>query len=69
MVPSHPTFPFHYTHRPRVVDASTDVPSTSGAPPSSSHPTYDLRARPRPAPDRYSPTRYGLSSILETTSY
>ena len=36
VVPSHPTFPFHYTRRRRVMDESTDVPSTSGAPSSSS---------------------------------
>ena len=51
------------------MDESTNVPSTSGAPSSSSQPTYNLRARPCPPPDRYSPTRYGLSAVLEPTSY
>ena len=69
VVPSHPTFPFHYTRRRRVMDESIDVPSTSGAPSSSSQPTYGLRARPCPPPDRYSPSKYGLSVVLEPTSY
>ena len=56
VVPSHPTFPFHYTRRRRVMDESTDVPSTSGAPSSLSQPTYGLQARPCPPPDRYSPS-------------
>ncbi|EMS67217.1 Retrovirus-related Pol polyprotein from transposon TNT 1-94 [Triticum urartu] len=32
-------------------------------------PPYGLRAWPRPPPDRYSPSRYALSTILEPTSY
>ena len=69
VIPTRPSFPFHYTRRPRLVDASTDEPSTFGELSSSSQPTYGLRARPCPQPDRYSPSRYGLSVILEPTSY
>ena len=36
---------------------------------SSSQLTYGLRSRPCPPPDRYSPSRYGLSTVLEPTSY
>ena len=69
VIPPHPSFPFHYTHRPRVVDESTDAPSTSGVSSSSIQPTYGLRARPCPPPDRYSLDRYGLSAVVEPTSY
>ncbi|KAK1663670.1 hypothetical protein QYE76_051829 [Lolium multiflorum] len=48
---------------------SSDTPSTSGAMPSPSEPTHHLRARPRPPPNRYSPTHYGLFDVLEPTSY
>jgi len=65
----HSPFPLHYTRRPRVIDDPTDVPSTSGAPPSTPPPVHHLRARPRPPPDRYSPDRYGLSAIALLTSY
>ena len=56
--------PFHYTRRPREVDASADMPSTSGVSSSVPEPPHNLRARPLPAPDRYSPTHYGLSAAL-----
>jgi hypothetical protein len=74
MSPSSPTavppYPFHYSRRSREDDdAPSDLPSTSGAMPSPSEPTHHLRARPRPPPDRYSPTHYGLSAVLEPTSY
>ena len=69
MIPLRPSFPFHYTRRPRVVDESTDAPSTYDVSSSSTQPTYGLRARPRPPPDRYSPDRYGLSAVVEPTSY
>ena len=69
MVPPLPSFPFHYTRRPHVVDESTDVPSTSDVSSSSSRPTYCLRSWPCPPPDRCSPSRYGLSTVLEPTSY
>ena len=69
VIPSRPSFQFYYTRRPRVVDESTDAPSTSGVSSSSSQPTYGLRARPCPPPDRYSPDRYGLSAVVEPTSY
>ncbi|KAM0875014.1 hypothetical protein ACQ4PT_037075 [Festuca glaucescens] len=70
--PSSPTvispFPFHYSRHPRDHDDddAPDMPYTSGV---SSSPPHNLRARPRPLPDRYSPTRYGLSAVLEPTSY
>ncbi|KAM3366315.1 hypothetical protein ACQJBY_015641 [Aegilops geniculata] len=69
VIPPLPSFPFHYTRRRRVVDESTDVPTTSGVSSSSSQPTYGLRSRPCLPPDRYSPSRYGLSTIVEPTSY
>ena len=55
------SLPHFYTHRPRVVGVSTNVPS------SLSKLTYGLCPRPRPLPT------YGLPSvgtgILETNSY
>src|SRR4051812_10824492 len=45
VIHSHPTFPFHYTRCPRVVNDSIDVPSTYGVP---SRSTYGLRPRPCP---------------------
>jgi hypothetical protein len=65
VVPSHPTFSFHYTRRRRVVESS-DVLSTSGAP---SQPPYGLRIRPRPPPDFYSPSSFSVSDVSEPTTY
>ena len=63
-------FPLHYTRRPRAVDDSSDIPSTSGAPPSPSTPVHNLRSRPSlRSPARYSPSQYGLSAAVEPTSY
>ncbi|KAK1644698.1 hypothetical protein QYE76_062503 [Lolium multiflorum] len=65
-----PSLSFHYSRRSREDDdAPPDMPSTSGVMPSPSEPTHHLRTRPRPPPDRYSPTHYGLSVVLEPTSY
>ncbi|KAK1653869.1 hypothetical protein QYE76_071674 [Lolium multiflorum] len=65
-----PPYPFHYSRCPREDDdAPPDMPSTYGVMPSPSEPTHHLRARPRPPPNRYSPTHYSLSAVLEPTSY
>ena len=70
VIPPHSPFPFHYSCRPRDDDdAPPNIPSTSGVSSSTPEPPHNLRARPRPPPDRYSPTRYGLSAVLEPTSY
>ena len=45
------------------------MPSTSGVSSPPPEPPHNLRARPLPAPDRYSPTHYGLSAALESTFY
>src|SRR4051812_34458482 len=56
----HSPFPLHYTRRPRPVDDPTDMSSASDMPPSPPPPVHNLRARPCPPPDRYSPDRYGF---------
>jgi hypothetical protein len=63
---SHPTFPFHYTHLPRVLAESSDAPSTSGA---QSNPTYYLRTRPCPSLDFFNPASYNVSAVPELTTY
>ena len=63
-------FPLHYTRRPRVDDDPSDMPSTSGAPPSPCTPVHNLRSRTSlRSPDRYSDSQYGLSAVAEPTSY
>src|SRR3989337_485351 len=62
-------FPLPYTRRPRVEDDSPDTPSTFDVPPSTPSPVHNLRARPRPPLDRYSPAQYGFSVVAEPTSY
>jgi hypothetical protein len=66
VVPSHPTIPFHYTRRPRVVTESSDGPSTSGASP---QPTYSLCNWSHPSPDFYNPASYSIYGVPEPTTY
>jgi hypothetical protein len=56
------SFPHFYTHRPHVVDASTDVPS------SAPRPTYGLLPHPLPPVDRLGHPTVG-AAVLEPTSY
>ncbi|KAK1650175.1 hypothetical protein QYE76_067980 [Lolium multiflorum] len=76
---SLPTFYFFFTHQ-TALSSLTAFPTLHtflshvtflayGVMPSPSEPTHHLRARPRPPPDRYSPTHYGLSVVFEPTYY
>jgi hypothetical protein len=62
-------FPFHYSRRSHVPDASLVVSSSSDMPSSSDDITPPLPARHRHPPDRYSPSHYVLSVALEPISY
>ena len=63
---SHPTLPLYYTRRPRVVNESSDAPSTSSA---TSRPTYSLRSRPCTTLDFHNPASYSVTAIPEPTTY
>lgn len=59
-----PSYPLHYTHRPRVEDSS-DMPSSSDGSSSSASPRYVLRDRQSIRP----PARFCLVTLAKLTSY
>ncbi|KAK1643491.1 hypothetical protein QYE76_061296 [Lolium multiflorum] len=67
-------FPFHYSRRSTVPDSSPDDPSPSSSDELSSSDESPSSpplppVRQRRAPNRFSPSQYGLSVVSEPTSY
>jgi hypothetical protein len=62
-------FPFHYSRRSHVLDATSDVSSPHDVPSSYDEMTPPLLTRLLHPPNRYSPSHYGLYVALEPTSY